>query len=116
MKAFEDLEVWKSTRVLVKGIYESFAGLKDYSFKDQITRASVSILNNIAEGHERDSIKEFARFLKIAKGSCGEVRSMLIVAYDLNYLGKDKSNELIEQCYSISRQLSGFIKYLNNKL
>ncbi len=114
-KSFEDLEVWQSTRVLVKSIYESVQNLKDYSFRDQITRASVSVINNIAEGHERSSDKEFIRFLKIAKGSCGEVRSMLIISADLNYLTKEKSEELIKQCYSISRQLSGFVKYLETK-
>jgi four helix bundle protein len=114
-KSFEDLEVWQSTRILVKSIYESVQNLKDYSFRDQITRASVSVINNIAEGHERSSDKEFIRFLKIAKGSCGEVRSMLIISADLNYLTKEKSEELIKQCYSISRQLSGFVKYLETK-
>lgn len=114
-RSFEDLEVWQSARALVKHIYESSQCLKDYSFRDQITRASVSIINNIAEGHERSSNKEFIRFLKIAKGSCGEVRSMLLLSTDLKYMTNEKSQELIEQCYSISRQLSGFIKYLEAK-
>ncbi len=114
-RSFEDLEVWQSARALVKHIYESSQYLKDYSFRDQTTRASISIINNIAEGHERSSDKEFIRFLKIAKGSCGEVRSMLLLSTDLKYMTNEKSQELIEQCYSISRQLSGFIKYLEAK-
>jgi four helix bundle protein len=86
MKTFEDLEVWQYSRTLVKAVYENFADSRDYGFRDQITRATISILNNIAEGHERSSKQEFIRFLKIAKGSCAEVRSMLIIASDLNYL------------------------------
>ena len=114
--SFEELEVWKISRELVLSIYGNFFNCRDFSFKDQITRASISILNNIAEGHERDSNKEFARFLKISKGSCGEVRSMLIIAKDLNYIDVDTSEILIQKCYSISRQLAGFIKYLNSKI
>lgn len=75
------MEVWQASRKLVRTVYEIFSSIHDFSFRDQITRASLSIMNNIAEGHERDSKKEFARFLKIAKGSCGEVRSMLLIAH-----------------------------------
>jgi four helix bundle protein len=114
-RSFEDLEVWQASRILVKETYKNFTDLKDFSFRDQITRAAVSIMNNIAEGHERSSEKEFARFSKIAKGSCGEVRSMIIIANDLNYISIEQKNDLIQKCYSISKQLAGFIKYLNSK-
>lgn len=114
--SFEDLEVWRTSRQLVIDIYKNFSSCRDFAFRDQISRASIYVLNNIAEGHERDSLKEFSRFLKIAKGSCGEVRSMLIIAKDLEYLNSDVSNSLIKKCISISKQLAGFIKYLNAKV
>ncbi|MGF7141324.1 four helix bundle protein [Roseimarinus sediminis] len=116
MRSFEEIEVWRISRTLVKEIYNHFSSCKDYGFKDQICRAAISIMNNIAEGHERASTKEFIRFLVISKGSCGEVRSMLIVAPDLNYIDINKAQKLIEQCRSISKQLSGFIKYLEKTL
>jgi len=72
-------------------------------------------MNNIAEGHERESKREFARFLKIAKGSCGEVRSMVLIAFDLNYVNFNQKEKLVDACLTISKQLSGFIKYLNDK-
>jgi four helix bundle protein len=115
MKYFEEIEVWQSSRKLVKDIYSTFSMLKDYGFRDQICRAAVSVMNNIAEGHERTSTKEFIRFLAISKGSCGEVRSMLYVALDLNYINNETFTELIEQSKSISKQLSGFIRYLEGK-
>jgi len=114
MRSFEDIEVWQASRKLVNKIYNVFSSIKDYAFKDQITRAAISIMNNIAEGHERESKKEFSRFLKIAKGSCGEVRSMIIIASDLNYIDNNQTVEFVDQCLNISRQLSGFIKYLND--
>ena len=73
IERFEDLRVWQEARVLSSEIYKIFSFLKDYSFKDQICRASISIGNNIAEGFERKGNKEYSRFLFIAKGSCGEV-------------------------------------------
>ncbi len=89
VKTFEELKVWKDAREFVKIIYEltsSNCFNKDYGLKDQIQRASVCIMNNISEGFERDSNKEFIKFLKYSKGSAGEVRSMLYVALDLNLL------------------------------
>lgn len=86
IKQFEDLKVWQSSREFVKSIYKLTSKTKfknDYGFKDQIQRASVSIINNIAEGFERDNNKEFIRFLTFSKGSAGEVRSLLYVAKDL---------------------------------
>ncbi|MFZ4548235.1 MAG: four helix bundle protein, partial [Bacteroidales bacterium] len=79
----EDLEVWKESKKLALAIYSHFRPLKDFGFRDQICRASVSVMNNIAEGFERNSDKEFQRFLSISKGSLGEVRSMIILAIDL---------------------------------
>lgn len=79
---FEELRVWQDARVLVNDIYKMISNCKDYGFKDQIQRASVSIMNNIAEGSEAGSDALFIRYLKIAKASCGEVRSMLYLCED----------------------------------
>jgi len=109
---FEDIIVWQKAKVLVLEIYRSFASLKDYGFRDQVQRAAVSIMNNIAEGYERQGDKEFAKFLYIAKGSCGEVRSMLHLALDLGYIDQPRRNDLQNQTIEISRMLGGFIKKL----
>ena len=88
-KRFEDLWIWQHARELVKEIYKDFgsgAGSKDFGFRDQIRKAGVSIMNNIAEGFERSTDAEFARFLDVAKGSCGEVRSLYHTAEDLDYV------------------------------
>lgn len=77
MRNFEELRVWQDARILVNDIYKMMSDCKDYGFKDQIQRAAVSIMNNIAEGSESGSDPLFIRYLKISKASCGEVRSML---------------------------------------
>jgi four helix bundle protein len=86
---FEDLWIWQQARELVRHIYEDFRagkGSKDFGFCDQIRRSGVSIMSNVAEGFERSSNADFARYLDIAKGSCGEVRSLYHVAEDLGYV------------------------------
>jgi four helix bundle protein len=116
-KQFEELEVWQLSRILVKQVYlltnKTSSLSKDYGFIDQIRRASISVMNNIAEGYERKTDKEFIQFLYIAKSSCGEVRSMLYIASDLEYIDKLQFDNLLEQTQRISKSLSGFIKYLN---
>ena len=102
---FENLIVWEKSQVFALKIYSFFSQIKDHAFKDQITRASVSISNNIAEGFERESSKEFARFLKIAQSSVGEVRSMLHLSSKLDYLKNEEANELISQSIEISKML-----------
>jgi len=109
---FEDIIAWQKSRVLVNDCYYIFKNLRDYSFRDQICRAVVSIMNNIAEGYERMSNKEFRNFLFIAKGSCAEVRSMLYLAVDLGYISKEKFDKLYCATEEISKVLSGFIKTL----
>jgi four helix bundle protein len=93
-------------------IYRLFETSKDYSFIEQIQRASVSVMNNIAEGFERKTNNEFKQFLFNAKGSCGEVRSMLILAKELNKIEKNKAEELYSLSEEISKIISGFIKTL----
>jgi four helix bundle protein len=116
-KTFEDLKVWQDSRDFVKSIYEltssnNFA--KDYGLKDQIQRAAVSIMNNIAEGFERNNNKEFVIFLKYSKVSAGEIRSMLYVALDLDYITKSTFDEYYKNVIEIITQISNFIKYLKN--
>ncbi|HVO74896.1 MAG TPA: four helix bundle protein [Ignavibacteriaceae bacterium] len=117
MKAitFEDLNVWKVSREFVKSIYEltcSDKFSKDFGLRDQIRRSAVSIMNNIAEGFERNNNREFIKFLKYSKGSAGEVRSMLYVALDLNYISGDSFQSNYEKSINIITQISNFIKYL----
>ena len=112
IQSFEDIEAWQYAKKLTLGIYAEFKNSKDYSFRDQIQRASVSIMNNIAEGFERQSNKDFRKFLYISKGSCGEVRSMLRLAIELGYIESQRAANLIMLATRISRMLAGFIKKL----
>ncbi len=109
---FEDILAWQKALELTEEIYKLLAESKDYSFKDQIQRASTSIMNNIAEGFERRSNNEFKHFLFIAKGSCGEVRSMIILGKKLNKFSVDIADKLFNQSEEISKMLSGLIKTL----
>jgi four helix bundle protein len=115
-KSFEEITSWQKARQLNKKIYlitEAEAFKKDFDLARQIRRCSVSISSNIAEGFERNTDKEFAHFLFVAKGSAGEVRSQLYLALDLNYINQEVFDELLAEITEISRLLSGFIKYLN---
>ncbi|MCL2682738.1 MAG: four helix bundle protein [Bacteroidales bacterium] len=109
---FEDILVWQKAKQLTIKCYELFAESKDWGFKDQILRASVSIMNNIAEGFERKSNNEFKQFLFVAKGSCGEVRSMIILANDLKKINQTQYTELFNLSEEISKMLSSLIKKL----
>ncbi len=112
IERFEEIIAWKKAKELTIGVYREFRTCKDFSFKNQIERASVSIMNNIAEGFERQTNKELKNFLYISKGSCGEVRSMLNLAYEFKYLDMDKFSALETLSTEISKILSGFIKTL----
>jgi four helix bundle protein len=109
---FEEIISWQKAKELNLIIYSQFKDCKDFSFRDQIQRASVSIMNNIAEGFERNGNKEFRNFLYISKGSCAEVRSMLYLAFDLNYLDKGQFAKTYGLTLDISNLLSGLIKTL----
>jgi len=112
IKSFEDILAWQEAKNLTIEIYRIFRVCKDYSFRDQIQRAAVSIMNNIAEGYERNGNKEFRNFLYIAKGSSAEVRSMLYLALELKYISAKEYKELNDSSLMISRLLSGLIKTL----
>jgi four helix bundle protein len=112
IEKFEEILAWEKAKELTLKIYKIFENSRDFGFKDQIQRSSVSIMNNIAEGFERSGNKEFKHFLFVAKGSCGEVRSMLYLAIELKYINESKFKELFNLCLEISKMLSGFIKAL----
>ena len=115
MNRFEDLDCWKIARELSREIYsltKSGEFSRDYGLKDQIRRAAVSVMTNIAEGFERSSNKDFARFLYIAKGSAGEVRSLLYVAMDQNYITEDDFQNNRAACLRSSKIIYGLIKHL----
>jgi four helix bundle protein len=109
---FEDIVAWQKSKELCLSIYRTFASSKDFGFRDQIQRASVSVMNNIAEGFERKTNNEFKQFLFIAKGSCGEVRSMLYLAQELKMISEKEFNALLSLAAEISKILSGLIKTL----
>ena len=115
VKQFEDLQVWQDARVLVKDIYTASKQrefYRDLGLREQIRRAAVSTMSNIAEGFERGTRKEFIQFLNIAKGSVGEARSQLYVALDQEYLTQVRFAELKEMAATLSRRIASFISYL----
>ena len=115
IQRFEDLEAWQISRELTNQIYtitkkESIC--RDFGFVDQIRRAAISIMNNIAEGFERGTNIDFAKYIFIARGSAGEVRSMLYVALDQDYLAKETFKQCHELCIRCSQLCWGLIKHL----
>lgn len=112
IKSFEDITAWQKAKILTVAIYRLGNNNKDFGYRDQLQRATVSIMNNIAEGFERRSNKEFKQYLYISKGSCGEVRSMLRLGLELGYISVEEGKQLIILSTEISRILSGLIKKL----
>jgi four helix bundle protein len=114
-ESFEELEVWKLAIDLCTEIYlitnfDAFS--KDFGLKDQIRRSSVSVPSNIAEGYERDSKNQFIYFLTVAKGSCGELKTQLRIARNLNYIDEKTFVNLADKSTITGKQLGGFINYL----
>ena len=115
IERFEDIQAWQKARELVTRIYSmtnkgDFA--KDYGLKDQLRRASVSVMSNISEGYARQTDKEFAQFLYIALGSAAEVQSLLYTAQDLNYISKEAFDNIYKLSSEVARLIAGFRKYL----
>ena len=106
-RSFEDLEVWQRGCRLAVEIFKSFAASKNFTLKDQIQRAGLSIPSNIAEGSERGSLKDFAHFLNISKGSCGELRTQLYIARKLDVLSKPAFERLVTESRELSSMLEG---------
>jgi four helix bundle protein len=118
-KSFEEFEVYQKGLLLTKMIFKlvnNNAFEKEFGFKDQIKRAVISITNNIAEGSEYNNNKQLIRYLKISKGSCAEVRSMLILSRELGFCSQTEIEESYNICIEISQNLSNFIKYLSSKI
>lgn len=107
---FEDLEVWQRAMRLSSDVYNALKNLRDYGFRDQITRSSLSISSNIAEGFERGSNKDFIRFLHYAKESCGELRSQTYLGINIGYICKDAGVKWLEETKQLSSMISGLIK------
>jgi len=119
IESFEDLRVWQKGIELVKNIYlitKEGDLSRDFGLRDQLRRASVSVPTNIAEGFERYSRKEYLNFLNIAKGSAGEVRSLLRVALEVGYLDQSSYTQLYHQAMELSRMLSNQIQSINQSL
>lgn len=115
IERFEDIDAWKEARVLTKQVYQATRkrGFRnDFSMVDQIRRACVSIMSNIAEGFNRGGDKEFVQFLSVAKGSAGEVQSLLYAAFDQEYLSQDEFHDLMQQADSAAKLTGGFLSYL----
>jgi four helix bundle protein len=106
-RSFEDLEVWQRGCRLTVEVFKAFATCKNFSFKDQVQRAALSIPSNVAEGSERESTKDFAHFLNIAKGSCGELRTQLYIGRKLELLTKPAFDFLIKESKELSAMLEG---------
>jgi four helix bundle protein len=115
VEKFENLEIWQEARGLCKYIFslttkEPFS--KDYKLRDQIHGSSGSVMDNIAEGFERDGRREFIQFLSIAKGSCGETRSQSFRAFDFGYIQQEELNNLIDRTERLGKRIGSFINYL----
>lgn len=112
---FENLEVWQDAIELAARVYDFFRSSEDLGFRNQIQRAAASVSNNIAEGYERDTNAEFIRFLIIAKGSCGEVRSQAHLARRIGLLTEEQSGILVEEARRLSRRIARFIAVRREK-
>ena len=114
VKQFEDLLCWQSARELTREVYKAFRDCRDKGFTDQIQRASVSVMSNIAEGFESGTRQEFLNYLYIAKASAGEVRAQLYAAYDIGYLNIETFKFLSSLVLDCSRLIASFIKALKS--
>ncbi|MBI5184342.1 MAG: four helix bundle protein [Nitrospinae bacterium] len=113
---FEDLDVWKKAARLSANIYKELVSLRDFGFKDQITRSGLSISSNIAEGMERGSEKDCIKFLQYAKGSCGELRTQIYIGMDIGYIPEETGKQWIKETREISAMLVGLIKAKENMI
>jgi len=110
---FEDLSVWQKAKQLSVSIYKELSNLRDYGFRDQITRSVLSIASNIAEGMERVTSKDCIKFLQYAKGSCGELRTQIYIGIEIGYIPNEIGNQWIQDSREISAMLVGLIRAKN---
>jgi len=115
-QSFEDLEVWQRGCRLAVEVFRKFSQCVNFTMKDQVQRASLSIPCNIAEGHERDTAKEFMRFLNISQGSCGELRTQLYISRKLDFLNKPEFDQLIGESREISAMIRGLGKTIAKRI
>lgn len=115
MDALENLDVWKRACRLSVNLYRAFSESREYSFKDQITRSALSVPSNIAEGYERDSVKSRIQFLKIAKGSCGELWTQLMIGRAAGFLPSETSKAMEQEAKEISSMIWGLIRHFEEK-
>lgn len=115
VERFEDLKVWQESLALATHVYHTMAACRDYGLRDQMCRASISVPSNIAEGFERHSNKDFIRFLRIAKGSCGELRTQIYIALNIQLIDTDRGTELVSKTQFISAMLQNLIKTRQTK-
>lgn len=108
--SFEDLDVWKRSARLSATLYQQTRDLRDFGFRDQLTRSGLSIPSNIAEGFERDSDPEIARFLTIAKGSAGELRTQILIGIEAGFLDRTAGLQWADEAQQLSRMLAALIK------
>jgi four helix bundle protein len=112
IKNFEELDIWMMSRELVNLVYSDFKKCKDFIFRNQITGAGISVMNNISEGFCRNSDAEFRQFLNISKGSTGEVKNMYYIAGDQTYICSDIALDRRQKCQNLINATSSLMKYL----
>ena len=112
MDGFEALDVWKRSTRLSVMLYQKLQDSREWGFRDQVTRSALSIPSNIAEGYERNSRKEYVQFLRIAKGSCGELRTQLYIGMESGLLDRPFAETLIQETTELSRMLGAMIEKL----
>lgn len=113
--SYEDLDVWKRSARLSATLYQSTKELRDFGFRDQLTRSGLSIPSNIAEGYERDSDAEIARFLTIAKGSSGELRTQILIGIEAGYLEREKALTWADGAKQLGKILGALINRHRNR-
>jgi len=112
--SFENLDVWKRATQLCIDVYQNLRGLKDYGFKDQITRAALSIPSNIAEGEERNSQKDTIQFLTYARGSAAELQTQVFIGVEIGYIPKPLGKQWIQETKEIAAMITGLINSKRN--
>lgn len=115
MPGFEDLEVWKRAVELSAGIYLGTKELRDFGFRDQITRAGLSIASNIAEGMERSTAADQCKFLDYSRGSCGEVRTQTIVGMKVGFIDESKGRQWCDETRQLAAMINGLISSIRNR-
>ena len=113
--SFEDLDVWKRACRLSVELYREMSDLKDWGFRDQVTRSGLSIPSNIAEGYERDSDREIMQFLKIAKGSCGELITQVYIGIEAGYIDKAKGLAWVDEARQLGKMIGALRKRHDRK-